>query len=100
MAFKSRFACIWHLQRVALDTRKIFAVASSQLAGNALGKVVPGGAATAGAVQYRMLGQAGVPPERVAVALLAVTLLMFATVVALPILSIPAISGAHRSTTA
>jgi uncharacterized protein (TIRG00374 family) len=87
------FACTWHLQRVALGTRKIFAVASSQLAGNAVGKVVPGGAATAGAVQYRMLTQAGVPRDRVATALLAVTLLMFATVIALPVLSIPAILG-------
>lgn len=87
------FACIWQLQRVALGTDKIFAVATSQLAGNALGRVIPGGAATAAALQYRMLAQAGVPTARVASALLAVTLLLFATVIAMPVLSIPAIVG-------
>ncbi len=87
------FGCIWHLQRVALGTDKIFAVATSQLAGNALGRVVPGGAATAAALQYRMHAQAGVPTARVASALLAVTLLLFATVIAMPILSLPAILG-------
>lgn len=87
------FFCIWHLQRVALGTKQMFSVATSQLAGNAIGRVIPGGAATAAALQYRMLAQAGVPTNRVASALLAVTLLMFATVIALPILSIPAIIG-------
>lgn len=87
------FVCTWHVQRIALGVERLFAVATSQLAGNALGRVVPGGAATAAALQYRMLAQAGVPTNRVASALLAATLLMFATVIALPIFSIPAIVG-------
>ncbi|MFQ5425608.1 MAG: lysylphosphatidylglycerol synthase domain-containing protein, partial [Gaiellales bacterium] len=89
------FVCIWELQRIALRTDKMFAVASSQLAGNALGRIVPGGAATAGALQFRMLARAGVPASTAASALLAVTLLLFATVIAMPLLSVPTLlSGA------
>src|SRR4051812_40434510 len=53
------FACQWWLQKVAMHTRDWFAVATSQLAGNAFGRIVPGGAAAAGALQFRMLVQAG-----------------------------------------
>ena len=48
------FVAIWELQRIALQTRRWFPVWTSQLAGNAFGRIVPGGAATAGALQYRM----------------------------------------------
>ncbi|HEX5911002.1 MAG TPA: hypothetical protein VFY44_10935, partial [Thermoleophilaceae bacterium] len=36
-------ACLWELQRIALHTRDMTSVATSQLAGNALAKVAPGG---------------------------------------------------------
>jgi uncharacterized membrane protein YbhN (UPF0104 family) len=52
-------ACLWALQRLALHVRSWYAVASSQLAGNALSKVAPGGGAMGAALQYRMLVQAG-----------------------------------------
>ena len=52
-------ACLWALQRVALHVRGWHAVITSQLAGNALAKVAPGGGAIGAALQYRMLVEAG-----------------------------------------
>ncbi|MGH3023775.1 MAG: lysylphosphatidylglycerol synthase transmembrane domain-containing protein [Gaiellaceae bacterium] len=87
------FVAIWELQRVALQTRSWFAVSLSQLAGNALSRIIPGGAASAGALQYRMLVRAGLPGGRIASGLGAASLLLFGTVLALPLLSLPAILG-------
>jgi uncharacterized protein (TIRG00374 family) len=66
-------------------------VISSQLAGNALSKIAPGGGAMGGALQYRMLVQAGQPGRQVIAGLTAVNLLSFAAVLALPVLAVPAI---------
>ena len=54
-------ACVWALQYLAMRGPSWPAVISSQLAGNALAKVAPGGGAVGGALQYRMLVQAGLP---------------------------------------
>jgi uncharacterized protein (TIRG00374 family) len=83
--------CLWALQRLALHGPSWPAVISSQLAGNALSKIAPGGGAMGAALQYRMLVQAGVPSGSVATALTAVNLLVFAVVLALPVLTIPAL---------
>ena len=53
------FLATWALQRLAIGSKDWFAVGTSQLAGNALGRIIPGGMATAGALQYRMLVRAG-----------------------------------------
>jgi uncharacterized membrane protein YbhN (UPF0104 family) len=58
------YIAIWALQRIALKTPSWFAVGTSHLASNAFGRIVPGGMAAAGALQYRMLTKAGVPPSR------------------------------------
>ena len=87
---------IWQLQRIALQTGGWFPVSLSQLAGNAVGRIIPGGAATAGALQYRMLVRAGLPGGRIASGLGATSVLLFATVLALPLLSLPAILGGTR----
>ena len=68
-------------------------VATSQLAGNALAKVAPGGGAMGAALQYRMLVQSGLPRAGSASALTATNVLVFAVVLALPILAVPAIAG-------
>ena len=86
-------ACLWELQRIALRTKDMTAVATSQLAGNGLAKVAPGGGALGAALQYRMLVQAGLPRATSASALTASNLLVFAVVLALPVLAIPAIAG-------
>jgi uncharacterized protein (TIRG00374 family) len=84
-------ACMWAVQRVALHGARWQPVIASQLAGNALAKVAPGGGAMGSALQYRMLVEAGLAPGRVVAGLTAAQLLLFATVLALPLLSIPAI---------
>jgi uncharacterized protein (TIRG00374 family) len=84
-------ACLWALQHVALQAHHWRPVITSQLAGNALAKVAPGGGALGSALQYRMLVQAGLPPAATVSALTAVNLLVFAVVLALPVLAIPAL---------
>jgi hypothetical protein len=91
------FVAVWELQRVLLRTPSWFAVGTSQLAGNAFGRIVPGGMATAGALQYRMLVQAGVPGSTAAAGLTAMSVIAFATVLALPVLALPAVLGGVRA---
>lgn len=87
------FGCVWALQRLALRTQRWFAVATSQVAGNAFSRVVPAGGAAGVALQYRMLAEAGVPTATAASSLAAVSILTTAVVLALPILALPAILG-------
>jgi len=83
--------CMWALQRVALRAKRWRPVIASQLAGNALSKVAPGGGAMGAALQYKLLVQAGLPSGSTVGALTAVNLLVFAVVLALPVLAIPAL---------
>jgi uncharacterized protein (TIRG00374 family) len=85
------FVCIWELIRVALGAHGWFDVACSQLAGNALSRALPGGAATGGAWQIRMLQRAGFDVATTTTALTAVGLLSTATLFVLPVLALPAI---------
>ena len=82
---------MWLLQAIALHTRDWYAVATSQLAGNAMAKVAPGGGAVGAAVQYQMLDQAGIDRSSVVAGLTAANLLTLAIVLALPVLALPAI---------
>ena len=91
-------ACIWALQYLAMRGPSFSAVAASQLAGNALSKIAPGGGAVGGALQYKMLVQAGLPGPRAVAGLTATNLLSFAAVLAMPVLAVPAIlrGGVNR----
>ena len=93
------FVCTWVLQRVAMRTKDWRAVSESQLAGNAFGRIVPGGMATAGALQYQMLTRAGIPSTAIASGLTSSSLILFATLLALPFLAVPAMIGGTLSTT-
>jgi len=84
------FACIWSLQRIALRTDRWFGVATAQLSANAFSRVVPGGAAAGGALQWRMLTDSGVDSTRVATALTATSLISTGTLFMLPVLTLPA----------
>jgi uncharacterized membrane protein YbhN (UPF0104 family) len=84
---------LWEVQRIALRTPSWFAVGTAQLAGNAAGNIVPGGGATAGAVAYRMLVQAGVSSGNVVGGLTAVAVANAATILVFPLLALPAILG-------
>ena len=85
------FVAAWALQRIALGAPSWFAVGTSHLAANAMGRIIPGGTAAAAAVQYRMLLRSGVPPNRVGSALAATSALLFAGLLALPLLALPAV---------
>jgi uncharacterized protein (TIRG00374 family) len=87
------YLALWSMQRVVLHTTSWFAVGTAQLASGAVGNVVPGGAATAGAVAYRMLTKAGIRGDDVASGLAASSIASTASVLAMPILALPAIIG-------
>lgn len=84
-------ACLWWLQKLALPSAPISGVIDSQLAGNALAKIAPGGGAVGAALQYRMLVERGVGRGRAVSAITAVNLLTFGIVLALPVLALPAL---------
>jgi uncharacterized membrane protein YbhN (UPF0104 family) len=85
------YACMWVVQRISLRTDRMLPVATSQLASNAFGRVVPGGVAAAGAMQYAMLVRAGVPPAAAASGMTASSVLVFGILLALPLLAVPAL---------
>jgi uncharacterized membrane protein YbhN (UPF0104 family) len=87
------YACMWGIQRLAVRAERWGPVVTSQLASNAFGRVVPGGVAASGAVQYAMLVRAGVPTAAAASGMTASSLLLFGTLLALPLLALPAIIG-------
>ena len=83
--------CLWWLQRIAMHGAEWYAVATSQLAGNGMAKVAPGGGAVGAALQYRMMVQAGMARARAVAGLTAANLLTLAVVLSLPVLAIPAL---------
>jgi uncharacterized membrane protein YbhN (UPF0104 family) len=85
-------ACMWALQHLAVRAREWAPVITSQLAGNALSKIAPGGGAVGTALQYRMLVQAGFERSAVLGGLTAANLLVFGAVLALPVMAVPAIA--------
>src|SRR5439155_1267436 len=54
------YVCVWELDRIALRTKAWFPVAAAQLGGNAVGRILPGGGATATAFTAGMLRRAGI----------------------------------------
>ena len=87
------YACIWGIQKLAVRADHWGPVVTSQLASNAFGRIVPGGVAASGALQYTMLVRAGVPAPAAASGMTASALLLFGTLLALPLLATPAIIG-------
>ena len=85
------FVCTIALQRIALRTKAWYSVTTSQLAGNAISLVVPGGAAVGAATQFRMLAKAGNDTTTTVGGLTAFSLLNIAGLLALPLFVLPAI---------
>jgi uncharacterized protein (TIRG00374 family) len=85
------FASAITLQRIALRTNAWFSVATSQLAGNAMSQVVPGGAAAGATLQLRMLSQSGADTATAISGFTAFSLLQTASILFLPVLTLPAI---------
>jgi uncharacterized protein (TIRG00374 family) len=92
---------MWWLTRLALrrparpdgthPTVSWSTAATAHLAGNAAGKIVPGGPATAGVVQAKVLIDAGEAPGAVASAMTAMGLLTTGVLLLLPVLTVPAL---------
>lgn len=78
------FSCLWWLTRIVLPKVSWFVAATSQLVSNSVSRVIPGGAATGGAVYYRMLAVSGVQPTEAGGALAATSILTTAALVAIP----------------
>ncbi|HSZ37041.1 MAG TPA: lysylphosphatidylglycerol synthase transmembrane domain-containing protein [Acidimicrobiales bacterium] len=92
LAFEvAHFVCTIGLQRIALGTKAWFSVATSQLAGNSISLVVPGGAAVGAATQFRMLAKAGNDTAAAVGGLTVFSLLQIGGLLALPIFVLPAI---------
>jgi len=91
LAESASFVSLWQLDRIALRTKSWFVVACTQLSGNAVGHLVPGGGATATAFEVGMLRRARVQVGRAVAALAASSGLQIATTLALPLLALPAI---------
>src|SRR3954468_15239804 len=85
------YACMWAVQKIAMRAERWGPVITSQLASNSFGRVVPGGIAAAGAMQYAMLARGGVPAAQAASGMTASSLLVFGILLALPLLALPAI---------
>jgi uncharacterized protein (TIRG00374 family) len=86
------YACMWAIQKISVRADHWGPVITSQLASNAFGRVVPGGVAAAGAMQYTMPARGGVPAAAAASGMTASSLLVFGTLLALPLLAVPAIA--------
>jgi hypothetical protein len=82
--------CLWKLQALCIGAA-MRPVAESSLVSGALGRVLPGGTATAAATQYAMLTSAGVPGAAIGAGLAAGTLLQLAALCALALLALPAV---------
>ncbi|HEX6703085.1 MAG TPA: YbhN family protein [Gaiellaceae bacterium] len=87
------FVCLWDLDRTALNGPNWFAVGTAQLSGNAVGRILPGGGATATAFTASMLRRTGIDTGEAVAGLAASTGLQIATRLALPVLALPAILG-------
>jgi len=84
--------CMALVQLICLHAHRLGPVLSSQVAGNAFARIVPGGGAAGAALQYGMLVSSGtVASGRAASALTAANLFTFATLLALPVFTLPAV---------
>lgn len=84
-------ACLSVLQYLSIHGSRPTPIVLSQLAGNAVSKIAPGGGAVGAALQYKMLARAGVPKATTVAGLTAANVLTFAVVLAMPLGAFPAI---------
>ncbi len=78
------FACMWILTKIVLPKVSWFVAITSQLASNAVSRVVPGGAAIGGATLFRMLAVSGVDRAQAGGALASTSILTTAGLFAIP----------------
>jgi uncharacterized protein (TIRG00374 family) len=85
------FVSMWILLGLLLRTKDRFVVSTSQLASNAAARIMPGGPAVGGALQFQMLRAGGIGPEATATGLTMASVVTTAMLTALPLLAIPPI---------
>ncbi len=83
------FVCVWLLIGISTSSRRWSLIAVSQLAGNAVSSIVPGGAAVGGPLQYSFMVKGGEDPSRVVSGLAASSLLSTTALFGLSALSVP-----------
>jgi uncharacterized membrane protein YbhN (UPF0104 family) len=93
LAESASFACTFGVQRLALRTKKWFAVVTAGLVGNAVTNVLPGGDAAGATVQFRMLATSGIDTDNAVGGMTAASLLGIGGLLALPLFTLPAILG-------
>jgi hypothetical protein len=81
-------ACLWWLVRIALPEVPWFVAGTSQLSGNALSRLVPGGGPVGTALQFRMLSVSGVDTGSAITALGATGLVSAWVLFALPFVAL------------
>ncbi|HML00119.1 MAG TPA: lysylphosphatidylglycerol synthase transmembrane domain-containing protein [Acidimicrobiales bacterium] len=91
VAEAASFTCTFFLKRIALRTKAIFAVVTSALVGNAVTNVLPGADATGATAEFSLLSAAGVETGAAISGLTATALLQTGCLLALPVLTLPAI---------
>ena len=82
------FVCMWWLIRIALPQADWFTAATSQMAGAAAAKAVPGGAAIGAALQFRMLAASGVRMGTAGSTMAATSIVSTGTLFALPFVAL------------
>lgn len=91
------FACIWHMQKLALPGATWFSVITTHLAGNAFNRITPLGGVTGAALQAGMLADSGVPPASASSAMATQSILGSVALGALPLCTLPllAVTGTN-----
>ena len=83
------FVCVWLLIGISTASSHWFLIATSQLVGNSVSSIVPGGAAAGGPLQYTYMVRGGEEPARTASGLVAASLLTTTTLFGLAALCVP-----------
>ena len=83
------FVCVWLLIGISTASSHWFLIATSQLVGNSVSSVVPGGAAAGGPLQYTYMVRGGEEPARTASGLVAASLLTTTALFGLAALCVP-----------
>jgi uncharacterized protein (TIRG00374 family) len=83
------FVCVWLLIGISTASSHWVLIATSQLVGNSVSSIVPGGAAAGGPLQYNYMVRGGEEPARTASGLVAASLLTTTALFGLAALCIP-----------
>lgn len=87
-AESASFVCVWWLTRIAMPGVSWLVAATSQLAGNALSRLVPGGVAVGTALSWRMLATGGVTRGTASAGVAATSFISNGVLFAIPLVAV------------